>query len=845
MYEEVGDGVVVAADPAEYRWSGGPSPWGFSGTWFGFPDDAEGPTSSMVYMDDKAGPWRTGEDAFWKALYWPDEDRFLLWFPNPDTGSPHHQHMRDRYVKERLGPDDRREIGNPEELMGSGASEFSAAKAHLPGTGNSRVENVAWVSTWPGAPSMDEISKMSNEELAAEAEKIRLDLDQHLRKFRREMRDVMELYKDRAFFDPDQPRDLEGRWVRVKVPGVPGTIAVDPADLPEYDPLSKVLNTILDSDWAEIHLDLEKIAERWWAQWLALRRDLYQHPIRTLSNPGQAGSPAWEENVGRKPTAMDTLYFDPNQPRDWRGRWVRIPGLNRLGEYRIEHTAPGPGGGARADDLNNPTTAVFPDDIYDKKTQLRYYGTGDDEADRESFKVVNSVRGQPAAVIPVYRAVPGDVDEINSGDWVTMSYSYAWLNAEQLSPDENAKIITKMVPARELWTDGNSINEWGWHEGSGRPVETDDVGFYPEAEGPVEEDEIERAIRGAIDSAHGLEPDDEGGVFIPDIQAAIQGEQAQAIAQQVIASEAAGEEIPVELYSMIDQRIEELVWEMRQRTAWLSEGPPEWTHERFDGLPDVPDVMVSLSQMPRESDVEIRQALTDALERYPELRGHLARVVQMSEAPPDIKREYAYTIAGGSELFGIAVHEPSDGTTSIYIDDRPVVGEVFATQTEAGLLSRSSDSSYGRAMHEIAHAKHNYEFGPAAAAFNLNRQKMIEDWTNDMVAALTDAGLFRWDDPEVAKKATTEGMMAYPGVEDDPELEGESRLREVTYYESDPLELYAEMFAIFNTPGALEKYPPGIQAMLQEWRRSFNERRGKRPYRREAFNAMRDTGASV
>jgi len=52
------------------------------------------------------------------------------------------------------------------------------------------------------------------------------------------------------------------------------------------------------------------------------------------------------------------------------------------------------------------------------------------------------------------------VDTINPGDWVTLSPTYA---QEHLRSNVlGGKVISQVVPARDLWFDGNSINEFGY-----------------------------------------------------------------------------------------------------------------------------------------------------------------------------------------------------------------------------------------------------------------------------------------------------------------------------------------------------------------------------------------------
>lgn len=52
--------------------------------------------------------------------------------------------------------------------------------------------------------------------------------------------------------------------------------------------------------------------------------------------------------------------------------------------------------------------------------------------------------------------------KINNGDWVTTSKIYAKQHG-QSNLNNNYKIITKTVKASQLYTDGNSIFEWGYN----------------------------------------------------------------------------------------------------------------------------------------------------------------------------------------------------------------------------------------------------------------------------------------------------------------------------------------------------------------------------------------------
>ena len=127
-------------------------------------------------------------------------------------------------------------------------------------------------------------------------------------------------------------------------------------------------------------------------------------------------------------------------------------------EYQGQHGAPMAEDNAPLHDLSQ----VYPSDIYSSKG-LQYYGTGNKSIDAESMKAIQSFRGKPDKQITMYRAIPddiGDVD-INAGDWVSLSKQYAKDHGES-ALNGNYKIISKKAPARQLFTNGDSINEFGF-----------------------------------------------------------------------------------------------------------------------------------------------------------------------------------------------------------------------------------------------------------------------------------------------------------------------------------------------------------------------------------------------
>lgn len=184
-----------------------------------------------------------------------------------------------------------------------------------------------------------------------------------------------------------------------------------------------------------------------------------------------------------------------------------------LEDYRGYHTAP-----TAADSPMHDVTNAFGEDMYDGlQKAVRYFGNGY-PYDAYSVSLIQRVRNKPNAQVKIYRAVPiaitnqekinnyekqkayilktgrlpqgvdnwknsseyydwisGEIDKlkalpaeqdskvkINSGDWVTINPAYARDHGK--NHIGKYRVLTKTVPARTLFTDGNDIHEWGYVE---------------------------------------------------------------------------------------------------------------------------------------------------------------------------------------------------------------------------------------------------------------------------------------------------------------------------------------------------------------------------------------------
>ena len=138
-------------------------------------------------------------------------------------------------------------------------------------------------------------------------------------------------------------------------------------------------------------------------------------------------------------------------------------------DYRIPHRAPMHDSGSPLYDV----TGTYPDDIYGPNG-VQYYGTRE-PWDARSIRVIQLSRNKPNQTIQIFRAVPKEVksNTINPGDWVTASREYATQHGKGLG---KYKVLTKIVPAKTLFTNGDSIHEWGYDPGgAAQPVAEDNA----------------------------------------------------------------------------------------------------------------------------------------------------------------------------------------------------------------------------------------------------------------------------------------------------------------------------------------------------------------------------------
>ena len=185
-----------------------------------------------------------------------------------------------------------------------------------------------------------------------------------------------------------------------------------------------------------------------------------------------------------------------------------------INTYAMDHRPPMKGSGAPLHDLTGGGD-FYPSDVYSSQG-AQYYGDGL-PYDNKAFSVANSVKGNPDAMVTMYRAIPKQLSneqqiaelesqkaafmkrgtlpsnsnlkgsawyddasqrlddlkalppenyikpQINNGDWVTLTKDYAKEHGES-HLNNNYQILSKKVPARKLFTNGDSIHEFGYDQ---------------------------------------------------------------------------------------------------------------------------------------------------------------------------------------------------------------------------------------------------------------------------------------------------------------------------------------------------------------------------------------------
>lgn len=138
--------------------------------------------------------------------------------------------------------------------------------------------------------------------------------------------------------------------------------------------------------------------------------------------------------------------------------------------YGEGHTAPTKESGTP---IHNASPSVYPDDFHGP-SGFRYYADYGNPYDHYSYRQLTRVKNDPEAHVWIHRAIPMDVKKaamktdnpighmIRPGDWVTPSKDYAKDHGENEFGKGKYHIASRRVKAKHVYTDGNSVHEWGY-----------------------------------------------------------------------------------------------------------------------------------------------------------------------------------------------------------------------------------------------------------------------------------------------------------------------------------------------------------------------------------------------
>lgn len=131
-------------------------------------------------------------------------------------------------------------------------------------------------------------------------------------------------------------------------------------------------------------------------------------------------------------------------------------GMSDSDDYRMGHR-PRDDGPRLNDLLEND---VAPRDIYDHPGW--YVGDEKAKESRESIAVIRAARGKPDVLVTVYRSAPAGT-KIKSGDWVSLSKTYAKQHGYGEDSSQDMPVISQKVPASHVKWAGDDLNEFGYY----------------------------------------------------------------------------------------------------------------------------------------------------------------------------------------------------------------------------------------------------------------------------------------------------------------------------------------------------------------------------------------------
>lgn len=203
-------------------------------------------------------------------------------------------------------------------------------------------------------------------------------------------------------------------------------------------------------------------------------RNVMEAARKRAEAEARAGRKRLEEFEGMSEKQLDDAYFkaikdnDEGRMRDLVNEAARRNGYVSLDEFRMAHSAP------VYDETGEDKSMV---DVANNRDQIRESLNAQFRMNRTQSRdeSIAAIQGALAAIdrgenptVTIYRAVPKSLREgrVRNGDWVTLSESYADNHGKHVLGIGDYRIMKEVVPAENLYWDGNDINEWGYDDRS-------------------------------------------------------------------------------------------------------------------------------------------------------------------------------------------------------------------------------------------------------------------------------------------------------------------------------------------------------------------------------------------
>jgi len=209
------------------------------------------------------------------------------------------------------------------------------------------------------------------------------------------------------------------------------------------------------------------------------RRDAIEQLVNTLNGEISQINEAFAEKYGwdkakkpkEKPEVTPEVSYQLDKPQKVKVKKDKSKGIGKPGvSYQLRDARDEYGISHRPSSEGPPAHDLFkgdmvPDDVYDIP---RYYigSLPKDKVYKETvdaIRYLKSIKGNPEAEVTVYRA--GPKRELNKGDWITLSKTYAEGHADSWNTfeGENYKLHEFKVKAKDVLWDMNSLEEWGYY----------------------------------------------------------------------------------------------------------------------------------------------------------------------------------------------------------------------------------------------------------------------------------------------------------------------------------------------------------------------------------------------